>query len=99
MTDKILESKFRSFQECTKKELLNLHETNRLIMATIDNIKDNHLAHLGEKISNMENREFGNRGFVAEKDTVGTANWQHRVTGWNSLFNNPITCIIIYKLD
>jgi len=56
MTDKILESKFRSFQECTKKELSNLHETNRLIMATIDNIKDNHLAHLGEKISNMENK-------------------------------------------
>jgi|TARA_Y100000296_G_C5156520_1_gene249378 hypothetical protein len=88
MADKILESKFRSFQECTKKELSNLHETNRLIMVTIDNIRENHLAHMAEKISTMENK-LGNLG--TEISWLKKNQWFM----WTTMISNLIGVIYI----
>jgi len=53
---KILETKFENLRSQTKKEFSMLHETNRTIITTINVIKENHLAHMSEKISNMENK-------------------------------------------
>lgn len=62
MTDvKILQAQFDSFKTIAKKEFAHLHETNRTIIATIDVIKENHLAHMSEKISKLENK-VGNVG-------------------------------------
>jgi|TARA_R100000501_G_C2569691_1_gene77034 hypothetical protein len=53
---KILNSRFDDFRGWVKKEFARMHETNRVVITSIDNIKENHLHAIDGKISKLENK-------------------------------------------